>query len=277
MPPNTLPPARSVSVDGLTIPVRKLGDGDNVPAVLVHGFGSDLNTWAQQHPELAADRPTFAFDLPGHGQASLHVPEDGLPGYAVFLTRLLDRLELNEAHLVGISMGGAVCLKAALDHLARPVSRVRSITCINAAGFDEWVNHSAGEAYFQAQDRDSLRQALTPYMHRPDLVSDAALDAVLERKARPGMVEGLRAVRDRVFDGARQRCVLKPRLGELSCPLQIIWGASDGILPVSQVEDLADRFPVHILKHAGHNPLYEAPEKVSLLLKRFFHHADGLS
>jgi len=270
MPPNALPPPEIVTVDGQHIPVRRLGDGPATPAVLVHGFASDLNTWAQQHPGLAAERPVLALDLPGHGKASLDPPEDGLPGYAAFLERFLAVLEIDRAHLVGVSLGGAIVLMTALD---RP-TRVASVTCINSAGFDDWVNHAAGEAYFAAEDRASLRAALEPYFHDPSRVDDAALDAVLDRMARPGIKQGLRRVRDLIFDGGRQRHVLKPRLGELRAPLQILWGTADRVLPVAQVADLADRYPVRQIERAGHNPLFEAPERVERDLRRFFRHVD---
>ncbi|MCR9255415.1 MAG: alpha/beta fold hydrolase [Alphaproteobacteria bacterium] len=270
MPPNSLPAPEIVEVDGLSIPMRRLGAGGAIPAVLVHGFGSDLNTWAAQHPELARDRAVYALDLPAHGGASLQVPEQGLPGYAAFLDRFLATLGLERVHVVGISMGGAVCLAAALDH---PV-RISSVSCINSAGLGDWVNHDAGETYFRAADRESLRAALAPYFKDVGRVDDASLDAVLARKARPGMVEGLRRVRDLVFDGDRQRHVFTDRLGDLTMPLQILWGTADRILPVSQVAGLADRYPVHLLEDSGHNPLFEEPGRVARLLRAFFHHVD---
>ena len=46
------------------------GEGEGTPIVLIHGFGGDLNNWQFNQEALAAGRPTYAIDLPGHGGSS---------------------------------------------------------------------------------------------------------------------------------------------------------------------------------------------------------------
>ena len=52
---------------GRRIRYLALGEGEGVPIVLIHGFGGDLNNWQFNQEALAAGRPTYAIDLPGHG------------------------------------------------------------------------------------------------------------------------------------------------------------------------------------------------------------------
>ena len=61
------PEPETVEAGGRRIRYLALGEGDGVPIVFIHGFGGDLNNWQFNQEALAAGRPTYALDLPGHG------------------------------------------------------------------------------------------------------------------------------------------------------------------------------------------------------------------
>ena len=58
----------------------------------------------------------IALDLPGHGQSGRRLPGATLAELAGFVARFLDVIGVEQAHLVGHSMGGAVAAQMALDH-----------------------------------------------------------------------------------------------------------------------------------------------------------------
>jgi 3-oxoadipate enol-lactonase len=96
------------------------------PLVLVHALGLDRRMWRDTIAALPADRRVIAYDLRGHGRASEAPHVRGLQHFADDLHSLLDQLAVDGAHLVGLSLGGAI---AQVYALSRP-ERVRELTLV---------------------------------------------------------------------------------------------------------------------------------------------------
>ena len=62
----------TVQVGDLTVAFLRQGCDDRT-AVLLHGFGGDLDNWLFNHPALSSDRTVIAVDLPGHGRSTKEV------------------------------------------------------------------------------------------------------------------------------------------------------------------------------------------------------------
>jgi len=112
--PDTLPsPAhgRGTSAAG------GLGEGITTPLVLSHGFASGLDTWIDEVRPLADERPLLMYDVRGHGQTT--VPPDpadySVPTFAADLAALLRALNIERAHIGGVSMGGLITAQFAVD------------------------------------------------------------------------------------------------------------------------------------------------------------------
>ena len=94
--------------DSAGVRIRFVDHGTGEPVVLVHGFTGRLETWSERgvQGELAKDFRVIALDCRGHGQSGKpHDPEGYGAEMAEDIVRLLDHLGLNEAHVVGYSMG----------------------------------------------------------------------------------------------------------------------------------------------------------------------------
>jgi pyruvate dehydrogenase E2 component (dihydrolipoamide acetyltransferase) len=70
------------------------------------------------------------------------------------------------------------------------------------------------------------------------------------------------------FAGGRQAVQLAGSLGELTVPVQIIWGRQDRIIPVRHSEDLPSRIHVHVLDDAGHMVHMEKAAEVNERIER---------
>jgi len=116
------------------------GPGPHPAVVLIHGHSVDLRMWQYQVAALLeAGFRAVRYDVRGHGRSM--IPPDGYTWeqYAADLGDLLDRLNVERpaaeslaveaAHLVGISMGGAIALQFALDF----PTRVLSLTLVDSA------------------------------------------------------------------------------------------------------------------------------------------------
>jgi pimeloyl-ACP methyl ester carboxylesterase len=111
--------------------------GAGEPLVLVHGFAGDLGLWDAAWEPLSAGRRAVRYDLRGFGRS--RALNEGPYRHQRDLEALLDRLEIQQCDLLGVSMGGAVALGFALD---RP-QRVRRLVLVSPAltawdWSDEW-------------------------------------------------------------------------------------------------------------------------------------------
>lgn len=106
--PPSKPLPRVQALDA-SIYVESLGQGP--PLVLLHGIGASGFTWRLVTKALSSDFQVINVDLPGFGQSSKKPDADyGLDAQAERLLTLLQELKVNQAFLMGSSMGGALAL-----------------------------------------------------------------------------------------------------------------------------------------------------------------------
>jgi pimeloyl-ACP methyl ester carboxylesterase len=94
---------------------------------LLHGLGSCGEDWVLQRPALLPRFTVLAPDLRGQGASPMPAGWPTIEDLAGDVLLLLDRLEIRSAHVVGLSLGGAVALQLAADEPAR----LRSLVAVN--------------------------------------------------------------------------------------------------------------------------------------------------
>jgi len=109
----------SVPVDGARLWYEEAGEGP--PLVLLNAGIADSRMWDRQLPALAERFRTIRYDARGAGRSD---PARGSYSPRADLVALLDALGIGRAHLVGLSLGGAVALDAALEFPDRVASLV---------------------------------------------------------------------------------------------------------------------------------------------------------
>ena len=261
------PRTETVEVDGRTLRFLRLGeDTGGDPAVLLHGFGGDLNNWLFNQGALAARRTVYALDLPGHGGSSKQVASGDLEEFRGILAGFLDAAGIEKAHLVGHSMGGAIALDFALNH----PGRVASLVLIAGAGLGPEI---AGD-YIDGFVREGRRRGIKPHLEKlfsnPALVSRQLIDDILKYKRLDGVEAALRTIAEAMFPGGRQAAVLRDRLSELSAPLLVLWGEGDRILPVAHAESLPESVQTRIFAGQGHMAQMESPAEVNRAITEFW-------
>ncbi len=109
-------------------------ENPGAPAVvLLHGSPGGRGDFEHVAPELARHYRVIVPDLPGFGASERDLPDFSIRVHARYVLELLDSLGIDDAHVVGFSMGGGVALGMA-DLAPR---RVRSITMLSAIGVQE--------------------------------------------------------------------------------------------------------------------------------------------
>lgn len=235
------------------------------PLVLLHGFGGIGSVWRDVASRLSPAQPILAPDLPGHGR-SLGLPAGGAGRIAKAVLAELEERGHASFHLCGHSLGGAAAALMALRH----PERVRSLTLLAPGGFGPDINGQALAHWRDARDAGNLRQALAP-MVAPGFVFEEGLIAELAAaRSLPGSHQALEAIFASMFAGEEGRQGVLPvaDLGRLTCPVTVLWGTEDRILPFTQTEGLPPSLSVIRLDGAGHMLIEECPAAVADSLGR---------
>ena len=110
--------------DGLKLRFFECGKGE--PLVLIHGLGESIEGWTYQYDEFSKHFRVVALDLRGFGLSDL--PETvSVADFARDVVNLMEHLELEKANLLGLSMGGIVCM----EFYSRYPEKVNSLILAN--------------------------------------------------------------------------------------------------------------------------------------------------
>jgi pimeloyl-ACP methyl ester carboxylesterase len=112
-------------VNGVRLACRVEGQGP--PVLLLHGLGGSHAAWRKQGPEFARRYRVVAPDLRGFGASERQEPFT-VQQHARDAAALLDALGIPRAHVVGLSMGGAVAMELALSEPQRVAGLVLANT-----------------------------------------------------------------------------------------------------------------------------------------------------
>ena len=259
------PTPETEEVRGQTVRYLRRGEGGE-PAILIHGFGGDLNNWLFNHKPLSANRAVYALDLPGHGGSSKNVGDGILLEFARALGGFMDAAAVPKAHLVGHSMGGAIALEFALAH----PDRTLSLVLIASGGLGPEIDGDYIDGFLNAERRKDIKPHLEKLFANPSLVSRQLVDDILRYKRLDGVDLALRTVAAQFCPGGRQAVVFRDRLGELSVPILVIWGGEDRVIPASQAQGLPGNVRTEIIAGSGHMVQMEASAKVNRLISSFW-------
>ncbi len=257
------PAYQFADVDGLRVRYARKGHGAET-VLFLHGFGGDLDNWLFNLDPLADTYTVVALDLPGHGQTSPRLAGTTLAEMAGFVTRFMDVLDLDRAHLVGHSMGGGIAAQLAVD----APQRVLSVALISPAGFGDEVNNRYTEGFVNAQSRRDLKPVVELLFANPELVSRQMLDDLLRYKRLDGVPEALAALGASLFAEGRQREQPGRQLAASGKRTLVIWGARDQIIPSAHADNVPPDATVTVFDDAGHMSQMEKAGEVNGLLRR---------
>lgn len=261
-----------VQVGGRSLCYLKRGEGEEA-ALLIHGFGGDLQTWLFNQEALADRVSIYALDLRGHGGSSKQVGTGTLDEFVEDVYEFLNSLGLHKIHLVGHSMGGAIAIQFALAHPAR----VSSLVLVASAGLGSEIDVDYIEGFISAQRRKELMPQIEKLFADRKLVTQRLIEDVLRFKRLDGVESSLRTIASRFCQDGRQARVLRDRISALAMPVCVIWGTEDRILPVSHARDLPGSFAVQVFSGCGHMVQMEAATKVNRLIAEFWRESRGPS
>jgi pimeloyl-ACP methyl ester carboxylesterase len=271
---------RWVQVQGRRVNVVELGEGP--PVLLVHGHSGCWQNWLENIPHLARKHRVVAMDLPGFGYSEM--PERvSIENYAGFLDALCAELGIEDAAVVGNSMGGFVGAELCI----RRPERVSAVVLVSAAGLSTKYLGFSNEFYRRKSVRafarltnaySTIPEARAETLVRRRRLRRAVLRAVVkypERLPAPLTAELLRGLGRPAAPYATDAIMnydFRDRVGGISCPTLIVWGADDRIVPVEAADAYERAIPGArkvVLPDTGHVPMVERPAAFNALLDEF--------
>ena len=260
----TGPAPETIEAGGRRFRRLKAGPDAGLPVLLLHGFGADMSTWMFNQGALAEDRPVHAIDLPGHGGSGKEVADGSLEALATAVLDYMDAAGLDAAHLVGHSLGGAIATTIALSAPAR----VANLTLVAPAGLGPEIAGDFIDGFIAESRARKLRPYLEMLVADPAMVTADMVEEVLKFKRLDGSLAAIRSIAAANFSGNTQCLALRDRLAEIRAPAQIIWGATDRILPARHAAGLPADIQVTTIPGAGHLVHMEKAAEVNQLIVR---------
>jgi 3-oxoadipate enol-lactonase len=218
----------TAAVNGTEISYHDTG-GDGPALLLSHGYLMDHSMFDPQVQDLGPDYRVITWDERGHGGTSSPVPFSYWDSARDALG-LLDHLGIDRAVLGGMSQGGFLSLRAALQ----APERVRGLILIDSqAGTEDPANAPGYEQMHQIwldQGPAPVQEVVAAIILGPGQWDDwYAKWAEIDHEQ---LTHAFRCLMDRDD--------LTGRIGEIACPALIIHGAEDAAIPLGKAEALRD-------------------------------------
>src|SRR5262245_9915446 len=278
-----LPPSRFADLDGPVHYVAWEGPPGRT-FVLVHGLGGSLLSWLAVGPGLARHGRVLALDLPGFGRSERDGRRSRVSDLRHTLSRFVDEVAGAPVVLVGNSMGGGISmLEAALEPSAVealvlsnsvfPWKRGAFPAPVVMLGFalyelpriGEWASH---QRLSRLEAERAVRLGLRIITADPSRVPDELVRLHVEQLVR---IQGdadagpafLEAARSLVALG-RRREVVRWIVGSVSCPVLVIHGREDRLVPLGfalGALEMRPEWEMRLIPRVGHVPQMEAPER----------------
>lgn len=267
---NALSNAGTVHANGIDIHYRT--DGTDGPwVVLAHALGVDHQLWDSIAQRLASRHRVLRYDARGHGKTSAPHGAYTLFQLADDVAGLLDALSIEQAHFVGLSMGGMVGQVLGVRHPHRLLSLTLcdtvSYTPVSAhAMWDERIGQVEAHGMSGIVEATIQRWLTTPF-----------------REAHPDIVERIRSLlRTTPPHGYVGTCLAikaldtRSSLARIACPTLVITGEQDTGAPVEAAREIASHIPdarLKVISDAAHLAPIEQEEAFLADLDEFFGHA----
>jgi pimeloyl-ACP methyl ester carboxylesterase len=250
------------TANGIRLYYEWHGAEGGTPVVLVMGLGGDCTAWPFQLAALAPRYRVLVFDNRGAGRSDAPDVAYTTRGMAEDLLALLDGLGVGRAHLLGLSLGGAIAQEAVLAAPARFASLQLHATWAGPHPYLQALVAAVRMARLQF-DREGFYRVLSVWLFspvgfatQPELVETVVQRAIHHPYPVPPHAY-LRQTDAVLGHDARDR------LHFIRCPTLVAVGSQDLITPPLLAAELASRIPgarFTSLPDAGHGALWEVSE-----------------
>jgi pimeloyl-ACP methyl ester carboxylesterase len=275
---NRTPQDQYVKVGQINTRFWAVGDGGTT-VILIHGLGGSVEDWALNVNALAGQHRVYAIDLVGFGRSDKPSVPYSVSYLAQFVNDFMEAQHLDQANLIGHSMGGGVTLQFAIQF----PHKVQKLVSVASAGlgrelylpFRLCTLPLVGEQLTRPS-RKAVAQLLNDCVYDPALVTDEWIELGYQLAALPGAQQA-------ILSALRANCNLRGMRGDvtqtildnlasITAPTLIVWGEQDRVLPVAHARVAEKYIPnsrLHIFDACGHIVQMEHAEEFNALVLEF--------
>lgn len=249
-------------------------EGSGEPVILIGGFTMVKESWRLQVEELMKDFRVITFDNRGVGETTVPTEPFTIADMAGDTVGLMDALGIDSAHVFGVSMGGLIAQILALDYPDR-VKKV-ALGCTTHGGRHAvQPEKEVMDALAKASDatipvEEGIRMRVPIIFserfiqEEPERLEEFVQSSVQFSPTPEGAAGQMGALS--IFN-------VKRRLGEIQCPVLVITGSADRMMPPENsrllYEGIEGAEP-YMVDGAGHSFYFEKPDEVNEVLINFF-------
>jgi pimeloyl-ACP methyl ester carboxylesterase len=241
--------------------------GKGPPLFMVHGIGSRRTGWAGLTEHLKDQFTCIAYDLRGHGDSPKGPGPFGLDELVADLEALRAKLGIEQAHVIGHSLGGMIAPAYARAY----PDRVKALGLLSTAAFRTEDDSAKVRGVVTAMEQKGIAQVLGTLADRwfTDKFQAEHPERIEARKRQ--VIETDPAVFLNVFH-IYAETEMSPWLHEVTAPSLVLTGELDGGCNPRLNMQIADALPnseLVILEGLKHAILIEATERVAPPVARF--------
>jgi pimeloyl-[acyl-carrier protein] methyl ester esterase len=250
--------------------IKVIGQGPDL--VMIHGWSMHSAVWHTFAESLSQHFTLYLVDLPGHGQSDWNEHDFDLAR----LTQQLAEQLPDKAYWLGWSLGGLVSI--AFAH--RFPDRVNTLILLAATPCfvtkPDWKNAMEPSIFKAFADNlnDNQQETLQRFLMLQARGSSNSRDTIRQLSAQlaqqtPAKPEALSAGLKVLIEQD-----LRQELTELSCPIFMLLGERDTLIPVTLAEQVIRLNPmirVSIIEKAGHAPFISDSQECQQQIEHFIH------
>ena len=242
-------------------------NGEGEPILLLHGLGSSLRDWEQQIPVFAQHYQVIACDVRGHGRSSKPPGPYSIPQFTADVVELLRHLQVQDAHILGLSMGGMIAFQMAVDN----PQFVKSMVIVNSGPeivprtwqdhLNVWQRLLISRLMGPRKMGEVISQRIFPETHQADMRQTMA-----SRWAENNKAAYLAATKALIGWSVAEH------LPRISCPTLVITADQD-YTPISAKEAYVQQMPkarLHIIKNSRHATPIDQTELFNTAVLQFW-------
>jgi 3-oxoadipate enol-lactonase len=248
---------RSVAIGGVALSILEGGSGD--PVIFVHGVVTTSNIFPAYLKAYSPSYRGIGVDLRGYGDSQK--PETGfnIPQFSNDLIALADRLDIQKPVWVGVSMGGMILQRLALDHPDRVRALVLVSTTDGAMVLDKDLPTIGNSRDYREVSKSIIAESFPPgtppSLYQPLLDRIPTWNATVLREALTSM----------------SQANVHGQLHKITVPTLIIVGAKDDVATPAIARGIQAQITGSTLVefNTGHFMMAEDPERFRTVLGDF--------
>ncbi len=255
------PNDKYITVNNLKFHYLEWGNSENPTIILIHGIAQTCHSWDFISLGLSEKYRVIALDLRGHGDSEWAPDKNyNIEAYSDDLHKIIEKLNLNNFILIGLSIGGKTCFTYASQHL----EKIRALAIVDAAPENIQAGYKNMSKFMKQKDElDSIDEFIDRILkYNPRRSRQQAKGSIIHNIKQ--MENGKWTWKYDSFFRTPQKHIQNPdkiaktlwsRLEKVMCPTLIVRGAQSDLVAseiTEKMSNIMNNATIVTVKNAGH-------------------------